>query len=86
MSEQVQPLPPTLRLQINTTGAWRNVIDFASHQSRRIEQAAVDLFGHDERVTLRVVEADSNNRKPPLMHWSKATGWRVWGERHAAQA
>lgn len=83
MSEQVQPLPATLRLQINTTGAWRNVIDFESFRSRRIEQSAVDLFGHDDRVTLRVIVPGVD--QPPLAHWSKATGWRVRGD-HARQA
>lgn len=80
---QIQPLPSMLRLQINTTGAWRNVIDFESFRSRKVEQGAVDLFGHDERVTLRIIVPGES---PPVKHWSKATGWRVWGDRHAHQA
>jgi len=82
MSEQVKPLQPTLRLQINTTGAWRNVIDFESFHSRKVEQGAEYLFGHDERVTLRIIVPGES---PPVKHWSQKTGWRVWGDCHAHQ-
>jgi hypothetical protein len=75
--------PRPVKLQINTKGSWANLVDFDCAHETRVLSAAAELFCHDDRIKLRVVEPGGVN--PPLMHWSTATGWRKWGD-HGRQA
>lgn len=77
MSMTDQPRP--VRLQMNTKGAWRDVLDFDCADEERVKTAAELLFKGDSHVRLRVIAPKLPG--PPLMCWSDATGWRVWGDR-----
>ena len=74
-----KPAPKPVVLQINTSGAWRNVITFDAADADAcgvIEYHApgVAVVG---RAKLRVVTNDG--LQTPLRHWSIEQGWRDWG-------
>lgn len=75
---KVKPAPKPVVLQINTAGAWRNVITFDAADADAcgvIEYHApgVAVVG---RAKLRVVTNDG--LQTPLRHWDIERGWRDW--------
>lgn len=72
-----RPAPPAkpVKLQINTTGAWRNVIDFDAYKPRQSSAA----MKHGAALagiaggTCRVVLADGT--QAALAHWTPEAGW-----------
>lgn len=64
-----------VKLQINTAGAWRNVIDFDASD----EKAAAAVMGHAAvlavvgRATLRIATADG--LQTALASWTLDKGW-----------
>lgn len=68
--------PARLRLQINTSGAWRNVIDFARDDDLACAQVLVGapLLAEVGRATLRICSADG--RQEVHSRWSAEGGWR----------
>jgi len=78
-SAKAKPAPRPVVLQINTTGAWRNVVQFDAGDADAcgvIEHHApgVAVVG---RAKLRIVTADG--LQTLLRHWSIEHGWRDWG-------
>lgn len=66
--------PRIVRLQANTTGAWRNVLDFDVDQEEHILHHAPALFGHARHIgTLRIVVPGEAGW---LAHWESGDGWR----------
>jgi hypothetical protein len=65
----------TVKLQINTAGAWRNVIDFDG----AVTQNAVEVMRHAPAIaalgkaTLRIVSADG--LQTALFSWTAKQGW-----------
>lgn len=73
-----RPTPKPVILQINSMGAWRNVITFDAADADAcgvIEYHApsVAVVG---RAKLRVVTADGLQQ--PLRHWDIERGWHDW--------
>lgn len=71
------PKPEMLvRLQINTAGAWRNVIDFdaADHKVRDSVMAHSAQLAEIGKATLRIVTADG--LQTALCSWSRDKVWR----------
>lgn len=66
--------PRPVKLQVNTTGAWRNVLDFDCADSARVLPAAAELFA-GTKCSLRVIMPGDT---APLMHWSPEHGWLEW--------
>jgi hypothetical protein len=66
------------KLQINSTGAWRDVlrfdIDLIDHEAMQIAAANLVLLADpDSRTTLRIVIADA--LQTVLVHWDAKKGW-----------
>lgn len=75
---KAKPAPRPVLLQINTSGAWRNVVQFDAGDADAcgvIEYHApgVAVVG---RGKLRVVTNDGLQQ--PLRHWDIEHGWRDW--------
>ena len=76
---KAKPAPKPVVLQINTSGAWRNVVTFDAADADAcgvIEYHApgVAVVG---QAKLRVVTNDG--LQTPLRHWDIEHGWRDWG-------
>ena len=72
--------PRRVKLQINTSGAWRNVIDFDVDDGGEVCALAETLVARSlnpDRSSLRVITPNA----VPLMLWTPETGWRAWGSR-----
>lgn len=73
------------RLQINTSGAWRNVVDFDLDQLDELKEAKLldsaatmaACAQPEKPPTLRVVTT-ADGLQDPLMHWSASEGWKEW--------
>jgi hypothetical protein len=69
-----------VKLQINTTGAWRNVIRFdADKDVEYLEvMGAAETLGRVAKATLRIVVENSPVPKSPLVliRWSQDAGWK----------
>ncbi|HEX7866553.1 MAG TPA: hypothetical protein VF555_16475 [Variovorax sp.] len=67
-----------VKLQLNNTGAWKDVVHFDAANdiaSETVLDAANTLGGLDAgRVTFRIVTEDA--LPEVLMSWSKANGWK----------
>jgi hypothetical protein len=64
------------KLQVNTTGAWRNVLDFDARNGDQIMAHAAHLFAWaGPKTTLRIIAPSDT---APLMTWSPDAGWRKW--------
>ena len=82
--KEAGPMAKPMTLQVNTAGAWKDVITFNGADdavTREVMDNAHWLGIHDAgRVSFRIAAAD------PLIgmlaHWTKADGWKEW--RHAA--
>lgn len=67
-------------LQINSSGAWRNIVRFDA-----AEQVAVDAAMEHGSLLVRLTEPQSKLRvvmddgfQTPLMLWKLDTGWKEW--------
>jgi hypothetical protein len=69
-----------VRLQVNTGGAWRNVIDFDAGKEVACGEvmAAADMLARIGKATCRIVMANSNAPRSPtvLMNWTPDRGWQ----------
>lgn len=63
------------KLQINQTGAWRDVCRFDVDEHGDAIQQHAPLLAAVVHATLRIVIADSFNTT--LLRWAPETGWRV---------
>lgn len=70
--------PRLVKLQINTAGAWRDVITFDVENEDQVLHHAPSLVGCSvapDRVSLRaIIPGDT----APLLIWTHAKGWREW--------
>lgn len=69
-------------LQINTSGAWRNVVPFDvadENSTNLIMEAAATLAAHgDGEPTVRIVSRKDGYAEP-LMCWERKSGrWEPW--------
>jgi hypothetical protein len=62
-----------MRLQINSAGAWRNVLDYDQVDDAAVREhaAALATLSGDK---LRVLHEDGK----PAARWSKTRGWEEW--------
>lgn len=65
------------KLQVNTTGAWRNVLDFDEVNEYLVTHHAAELFSCCPGAKLRVMGDDASSTAP-LMTWSAERGWAKW--------
>lgn len=68
--------PKPVKLQVNDSGSWRNVIRFdaANDQVAAQVMEAAAMLGHAcERTTFRIAIDDSLSTV--LMHWSREKCW-----------
>ena len=69
--------PRVVKLQVNTTGAWRNVLDFDCEDENAVLHAAEELFQWQKGAKLRcIIPGDT----APLMLWDFEAGWVDWGK------
>ena len=70
--------PGMLRLQVNTNGAWRNIIDFPRDDdiicAQVLTAAPLLAAAAGPRATLRIVSADG--LQTVHSHWQAGKGWR----------
>lgn len=64
------------RLQINTTGAWRNVMEFDADDGELVMDNAPALFELARGAKLRIMGDASDTA--PLVTWSVDKGWAKW--------
>ncbi len=69
------------KLQINQTGAWRDVVRFDLDGVDEVALTAtashlVQIADPAGRTTLRIVVADVY--AAPLLRWDREKGWRPW--------
>lgn len=66
--------PRIVRLQVNNSGAWRNVMDFDLEWEEDVLAMAPHLFGMATHPgTLRITVPGESGW---LAHWSQRDGWR----------
>jgi hypothetical protein len=67
-------------LQVNTMGAWKNVLALRLHQVRAMEDAktAVVLLASatDESASFRIVDRLSGMEDRVVWSWDRGHGWR----------
>ena len=67
-------------LQVNTMGAWKNVLALRLHQVRAMEDAktAVVLLASatDESASFRIVDRFSGMEDRVVWSWDRGHGWR----------
>jgi hypothetical protein len=63
-------------LQVNTSGAWRNVIGFDAGKDVECAEVmgAAQTLGRISKAKFRVVIKDS--LQTPLLHWTPEAGWK----------
>lgn len=70
----------TRLLQVNTMGAWKNVLALRLHQVRAMEDAktAVLLLASatDESASFRIVDRLSGMEDRVVWSWDRGHGWR----------
>jgi hypothetical protein len=66
----------TVKLQINTAGAWRDVVPFDDANARQFKAVLKHAPKLAElcNASLRIVTTDGN--QTVCMHWTKDKGWR----------
>lgn len=77
--------PKLVKLQVNTSGAWRDVMMFNVERDAQVMDLAPRLFllaQYGDRVKLRVIIPGDT---APLVDWNLEQGWREWGEKMAAR-
>lgn len=75
--QKAEPRP--VKLQINTTGAWRDVMRFDASDGDKVMNQAGAIYKHDSAndLRLRIITADTNL---PLMTYKRSEGeWKSWG-------
>lgn len=73
-----------VKLQVNTSGAWRDVIGFDAGKDVECSEvmgAAETLGRVSAGAKFRIVVTDTH--QTPLMHWTPAAGWVNWTSRAA---
>lgn len=74
-----------VKLQINTTGAWRDVITFDADNDVQCGEVmhAGEILGRTGKASLRIAVIDSPQPRSPivLMYWTEATAWKVTAPR-----
>jgi chromosome condensin MukBEF ATPase and DNA-binding subunit MukB len=62
-----------MKLQINSNGAWRNVLDYVQEYdvAVRVHAANLAALSGDK---LRVLHDDGK----PAAYWKRETGWEEW--------
>lgn len=73
------------KLQINTTGAWRDLLRFDIDEvdGNEVQHAAQELINAANpkgRTTLRITMADS--LQSVIAHWDAEKGWRPYDHRN----
>jgi hypothetical protein len=68
------------RLQINESGAWRNVVSYPAEKETEVK-AAVGFLGRVVDATFRLVDVD---RRMILAYWDHSNGWHNPFERKPA--
>ncbi|MFA5900546.1 MAG: hypothetical protein WC829_15710 [Hyphomicrobium sp.] len=71
-------IPNKVKLQINATGAWRDVLRFCTHDvdTDLVQQAAANMVLHADssgKTTLRL--ATDDGRQTALIRWDMKKGW-----------
>jgi hypothetical protein len=70
-----------VKLQIKTSGAWREVIGFDAAKDVECGEvmAAADMLARIAKATCRIVIANSDAPRSPtvLMNWTPDAGWRA---------
>lgn len=76
-AELIKPSPCMIKLQVNTTGAWRNVLDFDAANEVQVLNLAAKLFRLDtgRLLSLRAILPGDT---APLLIWKAETGWQAW--------
>lgn len=78
-----QPADQRLQLQINTTGAWRKLLEFAASDldafASVLESAPLLAQAGGPRASLRICPADGLQRM--VCHWAADRGWLAKGLR-----
>lgn len=77
--------PKLVKLQANTSGAWRDIMTFDVAQDAQVINLASRLFAlaqYGDRVKLRVIIPGDT---APLVYWSYDKGWREWATRRAIE-
>lgn len=77
-------MPRIVKLQLNISGAWRNVIEFDLDASDELQQARILDCGAEmvtaaypsRPVSMRVISADPAAGMSPLMRWTPKDGWQ----------
>lgn len=59
-----------MRLQINSNGAWRNVLDYPEDRDAEVRQHAAFLAS----ITGDKLRDDGK----PAASWNKDSGWKEW--------
>lgn len=67
------------KLQINSTGAWRDVVRFDidhgnEHEIQHAAEELVNAADLEGRTTMRIVINDGVS-PVPLLHWNAKEGW-----------
>ncbi|SDO77566.1 hypothetical protein SAMN05216303_102324 [Rhodoferax sp. OV413] len=65
-----------VKLQVNDSGSWRNVIRFDAADDAQcvaITEAAATLGRAASRATFRIAMDDA--LQLPLLHWTREKGW-----------
>lgn len=71
-------IPNKVKLQINTSGAWRDVLRFCTHDTDTdlVQVSAANMVLHADpsgATTLRLVTDDG--RQTALIRWDVKKGW-----------
>lgn len=77
-TKTTEPAKP-VTLQVNTTGAWRNIIGFDAADAQASDSAmqAAELLGQAcTGAKFRIVLADGT--QTCLLSWTAEGGWRQW--------
>jgi hypothetical protein len=62
-----------MRLQINSAGSWKNVLDYAPEDDEVVREHA-SVLARISGVKLRVLHDDGC----PAAYWNKYRGWEEW--------
>lgn len=77
MSAAPQPATKPVTLQVNTSGAWKNVVNFdAAKEAEAAEvMEAAAVLGRASQAKFRVV---IQGMQTVLSHWTPEKGWVAW--------
>lgn len=74
MADHLKPV----KLQVNTSGAWRDVVSFDAADPVNFEKVmeAAQTLGDVTGAAFRIVIRDG--QQTCLRSWSPGKGWRIW--------